>query len=42
VRGIETQDGIVNLLVGDRAVPIGNVINAKVPGTDASPDDATT
>lgn len=31
VRGVESQDGIPFLLVGDRAVPVGNVINAAVP-----------
>ena len=36
VRGIEVQDGIVNLLVGERAVPIANVINAKVPDTSGT------
>jgi flagellar basal-body rod modification protein FlgD len=33
VRGIESQDGIVNLLIGERAVPIGNVLNAIKPNT---------
>jgi flagellar basal-body rod modification protein FlgD len=31
VRGIETQDGQIFLLVGDRAVPMANVLNAAVP-----------
>lgn len=31
VRGVETQGGIVHLLVGDRAVPLGNVLNAALP-----------
>lgn len=31
VRGIESQDGVIYLLVGDRAVALGNVINATVP-----------
>lgn len=31
VRGIENQNGIIFLLVGDRAVSIGNVINASQP-----------
>lgn len=31
VRGIETQDGIPLLLIGERAVPIGNIINVAVP-----------
>lgn len=33
VRGVETQNGIINLLIGDRAVPISNVINASQPKT---------
>ncbi len=33
VRGIETQDGTIYLLVGDRAVPMSNVLNAAVPAT---------
>ena len=35
VRGIETQNGVINLLVGDRAVPMANVINASQPATTA-------
>lgn len=31
VRGIETQDGTILLLVGDRAVPVSNVLNAALP-----------
>ncbi len=31
VRGVETQNGVINLLVGDRAVPLNNVINAIEP-----------
>lgn len=31
VGGIETQNGVVYVLVGDRAVPIGSIVNAKVP-----------
>lgn len=33
VRGVETQDGIINLLVGERAVPINTVLNAGKPTT---------
>jgi flagellar basal-body rod modification protein FlgD len=33
VRGIETQDGQILLLVGDRAVPLANVLNAALPKT---------
>lgn len=31
VDGIETQNGIVYVLVGDRAVPISSIVNAKIP-----------
>jgi len=31
VRGIETQNGVVFLLIGERAVPVSNVINATQP-----------
>lgn len=31
VRGIETQNGVVFLLVGERAVPISNVLQAREP-----------
>ena len=31
VHGIETQDGAIMLLVGDRAVSMGNVLNASIP-----------
>lgn len=31
VRGVESQNGAINLLVGDRAVPLTNVINAILP-----------
>lgn len=33
VGGIETQNGVVYVLVGDRAVPISSILNAKVPPT---------
>ncbi len=33
VSGIESQNGMVFLLVGERAVPLGQVINAKLPGS---------
>ena len=33
VRGVETQDGVVHLLIGDRAVPLSNVLNAALPET---------
>lgn len=31
VRGIESQDGVIHLLVGDRAIQLKNVINASKP-----------
>lgn len=31
VRGIESQDGVVYLLVGERAIALNSVINASVP-----------
>ncbi len=31
VKGIETQNGVVYVLVGERAVPISSIINAKLP-----------
>jgi hypothetical protein len=31
VHGVENQNGVPNLLVGSRAVPLGNVINANSP-----------
>jgi flagellar basal-body rod modification protein FlgD len=31
VRGVETQNGSIYLLVGDRAVSVGNVLNATAP-----------
>jgi flagellar basal-body rod modification protein FlgD len=31
IRGVETQDGQILLLVGDRAVPMANVLNAAKP-----------
>lgn len=39
VKGIESQNGVVYLLVGERAVSLATVINAKVP--DANPADTT-
>lgn len=40
VRGVETQNGVPYLLVGDRAVPVGNVINAVIAKTAAAADPA--
>lgn len=31
VRGIESQDGIILLLIGERAVPLNSIINATLP-----------
>lgn len=36
VRGIESQNGVVYLLIGERAVPLGQVINATVPKETAT------
>ena len=39
VRGIESQNGVVFLLIGERAVPLGQVINATVPEEDTAGTD---
>lgn len=31
VRGIESQDGVIFLLIGERAVPLSSVLNASIP-----------
>ena len=31
VRGVESQDGVPLLLIGERAVPIGNLVNVAIP-----------
>lgn len=31
VRGVETQGGLIFLLIGDRAVSLGNVLNVSIP-----------
>jgi flagellar basal-body rod modification protein FlgD len=31
VKGIETQNGVIFVLVGDRAVPLNSIVNAKLP-----------
>jgi flagellar basal-body rod modification protein FlgD len=36
VRGIETQNGAIFLLVGDRAVSVGNVLNVSQPNVTPS------
>lgn len=36
VRGIETQNGVVYVLVGDRAVAISSIVNATKPETTAT------
>ena len=36
VRGIETQNGIVYVLVGDRAVALSSIVNANSPGAAKS------
>ncbi len=42
VHGVENQDGVPNLLVGDRAVPLGSVINANTPDTQTASATTTT
>ena len=37
VRGIEQQNGVVFALVGDRAVPIGEILNAVTPEEETAP-----
>lgn len=34
VKGVETQSGLIHLLVGDRAVPLANVLNASLPAEE--------
>ncbi|MCB1563114.1 MAG: flagellar hook capping family protein [Alphaproteobacteria bacterium] len=42
VRGIETQNGLVFVLIGERAVSIGNILNASQPApTAAAPEETT-
>ena len=41
VRGIESQNGVVYLLIGERAVPLGQVINASLPSDEDSADAGT-
>lgn len=41
VHGVETQNGVPFLLVGNRAVQIGNVINATVPSLAENASDGT-
>ncbi len=42
VRGIETQNGVVFLLVGERAIPLSTVINATMPPAAAPVGEETT
>lgn len=45
VRGVETQGGTMFLLIGDRAVSLGNIINVAIPKdpeADPAPDDGGT
>lgn len=41
VRGIESQNGAIFLLIGDRAVPLGQVINATLPPPVEAPAEET-
>lgn len=38
VRGVETQNGVVFLLIGERAVTLGNVLNVSEPEEPTSTD----
>lgn len=38
VRGVETQGGLVFLLIGERAVSLGNVLNVSVPDEPVAED----
>lgn len=44
ISGIETQNGAIFALVGDRAVSVGNILNVSVPAStnNAGSDDETT
>ncbi len=42
VHGIESQNGVVYLLVGERAVSLATVVNAKVPEATTPPPTTTT
>ncbi|PZQ48479.1 MAG: flagellar hook capping family protein [Micavibrio aeruginosavorus] len=42
VKGIETQNGVVYVLVGDRAVPLASIVNATTPEQTAAETDTTT
>ena len=39
VRGVETQNGNIFLLVGERAVSLGNVLNASEPEPELAPEE---
>ena len=41
VRGIESQDGVIYLLVGERAIALSSVINASVPEETAEAETGT-
>lgn len=42
VRGVETQNGTIYLLVGERAVPVGSVLNTNTPGDYSSNNSSLT
>lgn len=42
VRGIETQNGVVYVLVGERAVAISSIVNATTPGQQTATDTTDT
>lgn len=41
VRGVESQDGVPLLLIGERAVPIGNLVNVAIPANGNDVTDTT-
>ncbi|MCB9965555.1 MAG: flagellar hook capping family protein [Rhodospirillales bacterium] len=41
IHGVETQNGQPYLLIGERAVPIGNVINVSLPQTTTTTSEET-
>lgn len=36
ISGVETQDGVIFAIIGDRAVAVGNILNVKVPQSETS------
>ncbi len=42
VRGVETQNGQIFLLIGERAVSVGNILNVTVPPEEINNEEDTT